>query len=113
MLHRLAQAAGLILLSSAIYAPATTVPVMAYEDDDIHCIDFQINGKSVLECNTIGHFRAECELTDPETITDHCKEVAKNRVVRFPVVAESLVGSGSGGGDPSPAPANPSSTTRR
>lgn len=61
----------------------TASPAVAEDDDtDVICFDYEVNGKSVIECQTVAELTAECAKTDPEFTTDICQQLLENRVPR-------------------------------
>jgi hypothetical protein len=76
-IHTLKTAAAIAVFTLSLIGGATFAPTIALADDDeIYCFDFKgANGQDEIECDTIGNFKAECALTDPDTTTDHCKHV--------------------------------------
>lgn len=64
------------LFSASLLAGMTAAPTLAFAaDSDLYCFEYTLNGHDELECDTIGNYKAECKLVDPNTKSKHCKDI--------------------------------------
>lgn len=85
--------ASALLLATMAFIPtaAITTPVAA-ADDDVICFDYPLpGGGEETECGTVGDYKAECKLTDPDNTSEFCKGVnsASIRLIHAAIIAES------------------------
>ena len=69
--------ASVLLLTPLAFLPAAaiTTPVVA-ADDDVICFDYPLpGGGEETECGTVGDYKAECKLTDPDSESEFCQDV--------------------------------------
>jgi hypothetical protein len=69
--------ASVLLLASLAFLPAAaiTTPVVA-SDDDVICFDYPLpGGGEETECGTVGDYKAECKLTDPDSESEFCQDI--------------------------------------
>ena len=85
--------ASALLLASLAFVPATAITTpAAAADDDVICFDYPLpGGGSETECGTIGDYKAECKLTDPDNTSQFCKDVnsASIRLIHAALIADS------------------------
>jgi hypothetical protein len=80
----LIRAGAMLVLAAGFFAPAAIIATPATAaDDDIICFDYPLpGGGSDTECGTIGDYKAECELTDPDNTSQFCKDVNASMLFR-------------------------------
>ena len=76
-LHNLLRAGAMLVLALGLFSPAAfVVTPAAAADDDIICFDYPLpGGGSDTECGTVGDYKAECKLTDPDNTSEFCQDV--------------------------------------
>ena len=69
--------ASAVLLASFVFIPAAVVTTpAAAADDDVICFDYPLpGGGEETECGTVGDYKAECKLTDPDNTSEFCQDV--------------------------------------
>lgn len=91
-LNVLRTAALLVLASSAFVPAAVITSPAAAADDDVICFDYPLpGGGEETECGTVGDYKAECKLTDPDNTSQFCKDVnsASIRLIHAALIAAS------------------------
>jgi hypothetical protein len=88
-----ARIASALLLTSLAFMPATAITTpAAAADDDVICFDYPLpGGGEETECGTVGDYKAECKLTDPDNTSEFCKGVnsASIRLLHAALIAAS------------------------
>lgn len=83
-LHNLLRAGAMLVLALGLFSPAAfVVTPAAAADDDIICFDYPLpGGGSETECGTVGDYKAECKLTDPDNTSEFCQDVNSRLIFR-------------------------------
>lgn len=94
-----ARIASALLIASLAFLPAAalTTPTVA-ADDDVICFDYPLpGGGEETECGTVGDYKAECKLTDPDNTSEFCQDVntASIRLNHAALIAASQDNGGS------------------
>jgi hypothetical protein len=85
--------ASALLLATMAFIPATAITTpAAAADDDVICFDYPLpGGGEETECGTVGDYKAECKLSDPDNTSEFCKGVnsASIRLIHAALIAAS------------------------